>query len=67
MEKLTLKKIAEMSDEEVYKLSMPRPNHLEQRGFMLSLKHFEKEQEMAECMYILMRRLQKIKKENNNG
>jgi len=61
MEKLTLKKIAEMSDEEIYKLSMPRPNYPEQRGFMLSLQNFESQEEMAECMYVLMKRLTKIK------
>jgi len=61
MEKLTLKIIAEMSDEEVYKLSMPRPNYPEQRGFMLSLQNFESQEEMAECMTVLLNRLSKIK------
>ena len=63
MEKITLKKIAEMSDEEVLNLSMPRPFHPEQRGFMLSIKNFENKDEMAGCMYVLIKRLSKIKKE----
>jgi hypothetical protein len=67
MHKITLKQIAEMSDDEVYELSMPRPNHPTQRGFMFSLQHFESKEEMAECMYVLMKRLQKIKKGTGNG
>ena len=63
MEKITLKHIAEMSDKEVYKLSMPRPGHPAARGFMFSLQNFESEEEMAECSYILMKRLSKIPKD----
>ena len=66
MQKITLKYIAEMSDEEVYKLSMPRPNQPQARGFMLSLEHFENKEEMAECMYVLMKRLLKIKVAHGN-
>jgi hypothetical protein len=62
MAKLTLKTIAEMSDAEVYKLSMPRPGHPKSRGFMLSAQHFKNFEDMAECMYVLMIRLRKIKK-----
>ena len=61
--KINLKNIAEMSDEEIYKLSMPRPNHPSARGFMFSLKNFENEEEMADCMYVLMKRLSKIEKD----
>lgn len=64
MTKLTIKIVAEMSDEEVYQLSTPRPGHSEQRGFMLSLQHFENQQEMADCMYVLLQRLQKIKQKD---
>ena len=66
MEKLNLKIIAEMSDDEVYKLSMLRPNHQSEtgecRGFMFSLQTFESTEEMAECMCVLMKRLSKINK-----
>ncbi|MCX6736518.1 MAG: hypothetical protein NTW73_00265 [Candidatus Parcubacteria bacterium] len=62
MGKITLKKIAEMSDEEVFNLSIPRPLHPEQRGFMLPLQ--DSDEEMAECMCVLIKRLSKIKKEN---
>ena len=55
-----------MSDEEVFSLSKPRPHHPlgtgEYRGFMFLLKNFESKEEMAECMYVLMKRLSKIKK-----
>lgn len=64
MEKLSLKKIAEMSDEEVYKLSLPRPGHPEARGFMLSPNDYANTQEMSDCLYVLIKRLSKIKKEN---
>lgn len=64
MKKLSLKEIAEMSDEEVYKLSMPRPGHPEARGFMLSPSDYEDTQEMSDCLYVLMKRLSKIKKED---
>lgn len=63
MEKITLKKIAEMSDEEVFNSSMPRPLHPEQRGFMFSIQNFGSKEEMSECMYVLLKRLSKIKKE----
>ena len=68
MEKITLKKIAEMSDDEVYNLSIPRPNRPlgtgDDRGFLFSLEIFEINEDMAECMYVLMKRLSKIQKEN---
>ena len=64
MAKLTLKTIAEMSDEEVYKLSMPRPSHPEARGFLFNPRGFENTQEMAVSLSVLMKGLDKIKKEN---
>lgn len=67
MEKINLKTIAEMSDSEIYKLSMLRPNHKtetgECRGFMFPLKTFESIREMSECMCVLMKRLSKINKD----
>jgi hypothetical protein len=63
MAKLTLKAIAEMSDEEVYALSTPRPFHPEARGFMFPGKDFLENTEAAECLAVLMKRLGKIKKE----
>lgn len=60
MNHLTLAKIAEMTDEEVLKLSMPRPGHPEMRGFMFSLKQFESPEAMTECMAALIQRLNKI-------
>lgn len=55
-----------MSDDEVYKLSMLRPDYQSEtgecRGFMFSLQTFESTEEMAECMCILMKRLSKISK-----
>lgn len=62
MQIITIKKIAEMSDEEIFNLSMPRPGYPEQQGFMLSLQNFENKEEMAECMSILMSRLIKVQK-----
>ena len=64
MQKLTLEKIAEMSDTEVYALSMPRPNNPEARGFMFSSdgKNFESQEGMAECMCALIKRLSKIER-----
>ena len=62
MAKINLKQIAEMSDDEIYKLSAPHPNHPERRGFMYQLKDFDSKEDMAECMYLLIKRLSKIKK-----
>lgn len=62
MAKFTIKTIAEMSDAEVYKLSMSRPGHPKSRGFMLSAQHFKNLKDMAECMCALLVRLQKIRK-----
>lgn len=66
MKKLNLKTIAEMSDDEVYSLSMIRPQeplNRDCRGFMFSLQTFESQEEMAECMCVLMNRLSKINKQ----
>ena len=63
MSKLTLKQIAEMSDDEIYELSMPRPFHPEARGFMFPGQEVVNNPEMIECMYVLMKRLGKIKKD----
>ena len=64
MKKLNIKMIAEMSDEEVYKLSMIRPNYqLDKggcRGFMFPLQAFENKEEMSVCMFLLIQRLSKI-------
>jgi len=63
MEKLNLRKVAEMSDREVYELSVLRPNSSKEiRGFMFPLKAFESTEEMALCMSILSSRLLKINK-----
>lgn len=62
MEKLTLEKIAELSDQEVLALSIPRPSDPKQIGFMFSLSNFESKEEMAKCMFVLTKRLSKIKK-----
>jgi hypothetical protein len=54
-----------MSDDEVYSLSMTRPQeplNRNCRGFMFSLKTFESTEEMAECMCVLTKRLLKINK-----
>lgn len=59
-DKLNLKRIAEMSDDEVLALSMVQPNHPEARCFRLSNRRFESKAEMAECMDLLLTRLQKI-------
>ena len=65
MEKLNLRKVAEMSDSEIYRLSVLRPNSLKEiRGFMFPLKAFESTEEMSICMYVLSKRLSKII--NNN-
>lgn len=62
MEKLNLRKVAEMSDREVYELSVLRPNSLKEiRGFMFPLKAFKSAKEMSLCMSILSSRLLKIK------
>jgi hypothetical protein len=61
MEKLNLRKVAEMSDREVYGLSVLRPSSSKEiRGFMFLLKAFENTEEMALCMSVLSRRLLKI-------
>lgn len=62
MEKLNLRKVAEMSDREVYELSVLRPNDSKGiRGFMFPLKAFENTKEMSLCMCVLSSRLLKIK------
>jgi len=51
MEKLNLRKVAEMSDREVYELSVLRPNDSKGiRGFMFPLKAFENTKEMSLCV-----------------
>lgn len=61
MDKLNLTKIAEMSDDEVYRLSTIRPGGPKDvRGFMFSPGRFENTEEMATCLCVLMNRLSKI-------
>jgi hypothetical protein len=58
---LNIKRIAEMSDEEVYRLSVTsQPSKPEAKGFRLSHRRFETKEEMAECMNTLLIRLEKI-------
>lgn len=60
MEKLNLRKVAEMSDREVYKISMLRPNSSKEiRGFIFPLNAFENIKEMSLCMCVLSSRLLK--------
>lgn len=62
MAKLTVERIAEMTDMQVLMLTVPRPDAPGQRGFMFSLRDFESRKEMAACMAALTMRLQKIEK-----
>lgn len=60
-DKITLERIAEMSDDEVYALSSPVPNQPEERSMRLSHRRFENEDERKKCFAILATRMQKIK------
>jgi hypothetical protein len=60
MKKMTLTSIAEMTDEEVYNLSIPHPEARGQRAFTFTLQDFESRAEMAACMAALVARLRKI-------
>lgn len=70
MEKLNLEIIAGMSDDEVYNLSIVRPQEpidINCRGFMFPLKTFKSKEEMAVCISVLIKRLSKINKNNFYG
>jgi hypothetical protein len=66
-EKLNVERIAAMSDEEVYALSSPVPNHTEDRSMRLSHRRFEDEKEMAKCFELLRTRMDKIKSSGTQG
>lgn len=66
MDKLNIAKIAELSDDEILDLSVKKPHHPLGTGFYhdfdLSLLEFESQQEKTDCMCVLRKRLEKIKK-----
>lgn len=61
MAKLTLERIAEMSDMQVLLLTVPLPETPGQRGFVFTLSDFNSREEMAACMAALTMRLRNIK------
>lgn len=56
----SLKAIAELSDDEVWALSVPRPGHPEQRGFLFPGKDIDNVDELATLPTVLVKRLAKI-------
>jgi hypothetical protein len=58
--KLSLEEINNLSEAEVLDMVMERPGHPGQFGFMLQLPFFKSKDHLAETMYALMKRLEKI-------
>ena len=54
--------MAQISDAEVYKPSMPRPVQPKQRGFILSATHFRNLEDVAGCVDMLKIRFMVIDK-----
>jgi len=60
MEKINIKKIAEMSDKEIIDLTVLNPSN--NPAFMFDHNQFENDEQMYECLGILKNRLDKITK-----
>ena len=58
MEKINLKRIAEMSDKEILEITVLNPSG--NRAFMFEAAQFENDGQMYECLEILKNRLDKI-------
>jgi hypothetical protein len=56
---LSIEEIGGLTDDEIRALSMERPGHPGQRGFMLSLEYFRSPDHMAGITHALMARLVK--------
>lgn len=59
---LTISEIEALDDDEILALSMERPGHPGQRGFLLNPRHFRSEVHLAEITHALMARLIKAEK-----
>lgn len=59
--KLTVEEINNFSDEEILALTMQRPGHPGQVGFMFSMQNFNSVEHFAKIMAVLMKRLTRIK------
>lgn len=66
MDKINIRTIAEMCDHETLALFVKKPHHPLGTGFyydpVFSLRDFENEQEMSDCLCALKNRLAKIGK-----
>jgi hypothetical protein len=65
--KLTIERISAMSDEEIFQLSSISSKNPEERGFRLSHRRFENDDEMKKCFDLLTTRLQKIMPSEASG
>ncbi|MDP3988600.1 MAG: hypothetical protein Q8P80_05675 [Candidatus Levybacteria bacterium] len=70
IDKLTTEEMVEaiehFSDEEIFTLSMERPFHKGQFGFMLNPRVFKSKEQVAEIMFALLRRFTKAKEQKQN-
>ncbi len=57
---LSIEQIKNLSEDEILSMSMERPGHPGQFGFMLQLPYFKSQKHFAETMSALMERLQKV-------
>lgn len=57
---LSREEIQDLSEEEILRVAMERPDHPGQYGFMLQLPYFQSQEHFAEVMHALMERLQKV-------
>jgi ALTTAQ repeat len=62
--RLTLEQIDALTDDEIRALSVERPGHPGQRGFLLDPYYFRSVEHMAETMHGLMARLAKADGQN---
>lgn len=60
--KLTAGQIDALSDEEILELTVERPGHPGQFGFMLSREYFYSDQHFSETMSALLSRLGQLKR-----
>jgi hypothetical protein len=60
--RLSIEQIENLSDEEILKLRIERPNHPGQFGFLLVPKYFKKDGHLSQASYALIKRLGNVQK-----
>ncbi len=57
---LSVEQIEKLSENEILGMAVGRPGHPGQYGFMLQISYFKSKEHLADTIYALMKRLEKV-------